>query len=125
MRTGSRRPHPGGRRRTSFMASHGSEDGAMDEASLFAAALERPTLAQRRAFLDEACGGDVRLRERVERLLAADGHAEGFLSRGPDATADEAPLGERPGTLIGPYKLLQQIGEGGMGTVFLAEQQEP
>src|SRR5438552_2490399 len=57
----------------------------MNEESLFAAALEKPTAAARRAFLDEACGEDVALRERVERLLAADRQTRGILECGPDA----------------------------------------
>src|SRR5262249_32611114 len=76
-----------------------------------------------------ACGHDAELRARVEALLRAHIHAGGFLaategSNDRERKADEAPS-ERPGTIIGPYKLLQQIGEGGMGTVYMAEQTEP
>src|SRR5205823_9279388 len=67
---------------------------------------------------------DQQLRGRVEELLAAYPKAESFLER-PAATVDDAPLGERPGTAIGPYKLIEQVGEGGMGTVWMAQQQEP
>ena len=69
----------------------------MNEESLFAAALEKPTPAERRAFLDEACGGDAALRERVERLLAADEQTRGILERGPDAAAAAVPAGAAGG----------------------------
>src|SRR5262249_25545263 len=76
---------------------------------------------------EQACGGDAALRASVEALLQADVGATGFMDRpppDPDATVD-VPGGELPGTSIGPYKLLQEIGAGGMGTVFMAEQLEP
>ena len=68
------------------------------------------------------------MRARIERLLKAHEPADSFLERGPavlDATDDYEPIAERPGTAIGPYKLMEQIGEGGMGLVFVAEQQHP
>jgi eukaryotic-like serine/threonine-protein kinase len=63
----------------------------------------------------------------ASRILAAQAQASCFLERpacGPVMTADEQPLNEGPGTVIGPYKLMEQIGEGGMGLVFVAEQQQ-
>jgi serine/threonine protein kinase len=94
---------------------------------IFLATLEKDQPAERSDYLDEACGQDADLRERVEALLARHEAAGNFLeSVSPDLVAmrDESST-ERPGTVIGPYKLLQQIGEGGMGTVFMAEQSVP
>jgi len=92
-------------------------------------ARERPA-ARRADFLDGACAGDVALRQRVEALLAAQTEGGGFA--GPTVTDPHAqglraePLAEEgPGTAIGRYKLLEQIGEGGFGVVYVAEQQEP
>jgi WD40 repeat protein/serine/threonine protein kinase len=96
--------------------------------SIFFAALEKSSERERDAFLDTACGGDTELRRHVERLLAAHPRAARFLDT-PAAelfvTVDEPPIQEQPGTVIGPYKLMEQIGEGGMGLVFVAEQQQP
>src|SRR5437868_1349741 len=99
----------------------------MDEQSVFIEALEKEDPAQRAAFLDQACASDPALRQRIERLLQRHQEADGFLESPAAAlvaTVDE-PIREGPGTIIGPYKLLQQIGEGGMGTVFMAEQTQP
>jgi tetratricopeptide (TPR) repeat protein/serine/threonine protein kinase len=99
----------------------------MNEETLFHLALEHPA-AERAAFLEKMCGGDNGFRQRVQRLLDAHDNPGGFLGqppvRGP-ATVDTPAPAEGPGSRIGPYKLLQQIGEGGMGTVFMAEQTEP
>jgi serine/threonine protein kinase len=94
---------------------------------IFVAALKRPA-EQWDAYLEEVCGGDGQLRQRVHDLLQA--HAQsGSLFESPDAapfaTIDERTVTERPGTVIGPYKLMEQIGEGGMGLVFVAEQERP
>jgi serine/threonine protein kinase len=100
----------------------------VDEESIFAAALGKASPGERRAFVAEACTGDAELQARVEALLQAHENPASFLkppNLSPAPTVEEPPIAERPGTVIGPYKLLQQIGEGGMGIVFMAEQHQP
>ena len=121
---------------------------------IFVQALDQAPGLDRERFLDRACGADAVLREQVDTLLRLHDEADLFLdlaSRdelgtvatdlhldGPNAPFDPfageeagpiaAPrpnIAERAGSVIGPYKLLQQIGEGGMGTVFMAEQAKP
>jgi serine/threonine protein kinase/Tfp pilus assembly protein PilF len=98
-----------------------------DARSVFLAALDVAP-DQWAAYLDEACSQNDELRARVNQLLDAH-QAMGSIHGGGEsdrvATVDESQLSERPGTVVGPYKLLQQIGEGGMGVVFMAEQTEP
>ena len=91
--------------------------------AIFAAAL-RCSPAERGALLAAACADDPQLRAEVERLLADDDTASRDGSRDLPTVADIPfrPIAEGPGTRIGPYKLLQPIGEGGMGTVYMAEQ---
>src|SRR5689334_7832142 len=83
---------------------------------------------ERDAYLDRACAEDVALRRRIEQLLQARPKAERFLeSPAPPLvrTIQERTLSDGLGTIIGPYKLLEQIGEGGFGIVYMAEQQHP
>ena len=94
--------------------------------SIFLSAVEEHPPDEWDKFLDHACGDDAILRRRVELLLRAHQGEENFLARGNGAAATiDRPIAERPGMVIGPYKLLQQIGEGGFGVVFLAEQDRP
>jgi len=96
--------------------------------AIFLEAVEKHDPDQWPAFLDQACAGQPDLRRRVEVLLVA--HREAGTAQhqaapeGP-AAVDVNAAAERPGIVIGPYKLLQQIGEGGMGSVFMAEQTRP
>jgi serine/threonine protein kinase len=100
--------------------------------AIFFAALERPP-AEQAAFLDQACAGDAALRARIEQMLAAQSHLGGFLDQrqaeaapDPGRTGPAEPPVEAPGAVIsGRYKLLQRIAEGGMGSVWMADQLQP
>src|SRR5882762_9897580 len=94
--------------------------------TIFLRAAEIAAGDERQAYLTAACGGDDALRSEVEDLLRHQERLGSFLEAAPGGPATAAePTQEVPGTVIGPYKLLQQIGEGGMGTVFMAEQTHP
>ena len=102
-----------------------SESGNARE--LFESALELEG-SKRTGYLDQACAGDEGLRQRVEELLRAHEDTSGVLNTGGDLDStflDPTPLSEGPGSSIGRYKILQVIGEGGMGVVYMAEQTEP
>src|SRR5262245_12429499 len=86
------------------------------------------------AYVAEACGEDAELARQVQQLLQVHREAGSFLERPAAAVgatgeflpaAATTPAGESPGTVIGPYKLIEPIGEGGMGTVWMAQQTEP
>src|SRR6516162_3153371 len=101
----------------------------MNESQVFTNALKLGTPAERAAYLDEACAGDPQLRAGVEALLQAHASDPAFLEQaagaigatmdepaaGAEVTAGEPPISDLPGTVIGRYKLIQEIGEGGMG----------
>jgi serine/threonine protein kinase/WD40 repeat protein len=107
------------------------------ELAVFSAVRRLPPV-ERAPYLDQTCAGEAALRQRVEELLRAGEDAEGFLQKpapgaqrpeGASAAStprlNEGPPGEKAGDRIGHYKLLQQIGEGGCGLVYMAEQEEP
>src|SRR5205823_5029520 len=95
--------------------------------AIFCAALDQNTPRERADYLDQACHGRPELRRRVEALLQAHEQASGFLQETsqkphiqrpcekPPITVGGPPATEQPGTVIGPYKLMELIGEGGMG----------
>src|SRR5436305_1761308 len=100
----------------------------MTEREIFIAALEKPDAGERQRYLQAACGQDSALLDRVQGLLRVHEEAQSFLEA-PAPAQTMALDGQRPtegpGTVIGSYKLLEQIGEGGMGVVYMAEQTQP
>ncbi len=100
-------------------------EATADPKQIFLDALDCPSSDELARFLDQACAGDGPVRARVEDLLRAHHAAGRFLHGSPTEAITRHELTEGPGTVIGPYKLLQQIGEGGMGVVFMAEQIHP
>ena len=107
--------------------------------SILVAAVDIESPAERRQFIESACGSDPELQRRVAELVENHFHAGSFLEGPAVESAETAPFGApaaetpappgdlsaAPHEVVGPYKLMQEIGEGGMGTVFLAQQQDP
>src|SRR4051812_45518049 len=89
------------------------------------AAVELASAEERDAYIRRCCAGDTVLQSRIESLVDGCLRAGDFLERPAAAPAFWAPDIDPCGAMIGPYKLLQQIGEGGMGIVFMAEQTQP
>jgi hypothetical protein len=118
------------------MNSEQKSSSGMLEQEIFVGALAKTNTDTRAAFLDAACGEDNKLRDRIEALLREQAKADDFLEatvvaapggeaarRGPGVTV-VIPATEKAGDRIGRYKILQQIGEGGCGVVYMAEQEE-
>jgi serine/threonine protein kinase len=91
---------------------------------IFSQAQVKASPAERERYLTEACQGQPELRQQVEALLGASDRAGDFLAETVKLHPPNA-VTEGPGTVVGHYKLLQQIGEGGCGVVYMAEQEEP
>src|SRR5580698_7360541 len=103
-------------------------DSPQDAKGIFLAAIDIADAAERGAFVERSCGDDAAVRQRVEDLLRAYGQSGGPLDKLAAAMAPTKlaePIEEQVGATIGPYKLMEQIGEGGFGLVFVAEQQHP
>ncbi|TWU28784.1 serine/threonine protein kinase [Novipirellula artificiosorum] len=98
-------------------------DSANRTKEIFLAAMSIEQVEDREKYVDDQCGDDLQLRNRVERLIAAADAPDSLLDR-TESVVSQAPLDEC-GKIVGSYKILDRIGEGGMGSVYLAEQKQP
>src|SRR4051812_8276616 len=100
----------------------------LTEEDIFKIAVAIPSAQARNSYLAQACGDDPALHKRVVALLQIAGEEQSFLEKPPAEfvqTIERPPITEKPGDRVGPYKLMEQIGEGGFGLVFVAEQHQP
>ena len=103
-------------------------DKTRDIKVILSEAMAKDKAEERAAYLDVACGDNAQLRGEIESLLRLEGKIGDFLEvpvLGPNIILDEPPVAEGPGSIIGRYKLLERIGEGGMAVVYMAEQEQP
>ncbi len=100
-------------------------ENSPDLETIFLGALEKESPKERRAYLDKMCGQDDALRRQVEELLYANADMSNFLNATGEFLVPDARVPDLIGTNIGRYKILDQIGEGGMGMVYVAEQDRP
>lgn len=102
-------------------------DKPFDEEAIFKVACQIQSPQARSAYLNQVCGDNLAALERISALLRAFDEESHFLCSPPPGIepTELTALTEQPGDTIGPYKLLQQIGEGGMGVVYMAEQTHP
>src|SRR5262245_37512720 len=101
--------------------------GPASEKSIFLTALEKESAAERSAYLNQVCAANAAIRAEIEALLAAHDRLDSLPPMPAENFAQTIirPQTEPLGTSIGPYKLLEQIGEGGFGIVYMADQQAP
>ena len=103
-------------------------DRNTNEEAIFKAAAKLSAPAEQKAYVEDACGNDSELLARVTSLLEVSGSRNSILDvliAEPEVTPDDQPIAEGPGMVIGRYKLLERIGEGGMAVVYMAEQEKP
>jgi len=110
------------------MSENATDNSRQRIRELFFEVYKKKTSKERCRYLDEVCGSDSVLRGEIESLLEAHDRSGSLLENLPvvaNVTLDDSPLSEGPGTIIGRYKLLEKIGEGGMAVVYMAEQEKP